>query len=109
MMPLFWSFTGAGGTASLLSGVSEALVQISAKMLSDTYEIYLAATEPAAVKVLGDSINDYERSINTWREVRNWSLIGGGSSLLIAGIIYLCTPSPENIRARITNLEEGLK
>ena len=69
----------------------------------------IAATDPEDVAFLGSSLNQLKVNIDSFREIRNWSLITRGSSLLIGGLMFLLTPDLDSIEAELFELRERLK
>ncbi len=104
-----WVFTGLGTAGLGLSGSMEGLIQYGAMQLEAIYPEYSASTDTEEIQSLGEEISNWKNNIPTYRTIRNYSLMGGGGSLLVGGIVFMFMPRVKPIEKEIAELEGMLK
>ncbi len=109
LLPFAWGFTGLGGAGLALGGGMECTVQLGSLYLQDIYEKYSESDDASEVKSLGDEIFYWQETIPVFREIRNYSLIAGGASVLAGGLLFLMTPNIQRIDDELADLTEQLK
>ena len=109
MLPIAWSFTGIGGAGIGNSGVMEGLIQSSAVNLESYHDEYSNSSDADYVKSIAEEILALEDNISLYRTIRDYSLIGGGGSLLIGGLIFLIAPGTDSIDEELADLRRMVK
>ncbi|MBN2050429.1 MAG: hypothetical protein JW760_08310 [Spirochaetales bacterium] len=104
----FLGFTGVSGLAA--SGTAEGLIQYHLYNIEKKTPLYEAATDTSLAQELGRSIDKSIAAIDPFlRNLRNYSLVIGGSSLVASGIFFLLQPDITKLEEQLVSLQARLE